>query len=139
QVRTLVGSTGRQSVLGSGFIVGPGGLAITNYHVVSEFALQPDSYRLDYVGADGLTGKVQLLAIDVANDLALIRIDRDPAGILSFDPRIDTGWPPKGYSLYSLGNPQDLGFTIVEGTNSGPVDRSYAERIHFTGAINPGM
>lgn len=139
QVRTLVASTGRQSVLGSGFIVAPGGVAITNYHVVSEFALHPDIYRLDYVGGDGISGKVQLLAIDIADDLALIRIDHDPGHLLSFDSRINSGPTPKGESLYALGNPQDLGFTIVEGTNSGPVDRSYNERIHFTGAINPGM
>jgi hypothetical protein len=33
----------------------------------------------------------------------------------------------------------DLGFTIVEGTWNGLVERDYSERIHFTGAINPGM
>jgi serine protease Do len=38
-----------------------------------------------------------------------------------------------------MGNPLDLGFTIVEGTYNGLVERSYNERVHFTGAINPGM
>jgi serine protease Do len=38
-----------------------------------------------------------------------------------------------------MGNPLDLGFTIVEGTYNGLVDRSYDERIHFSGAINAGM
>jgi len=38
-----------------------------------------------------------------------------------------------------MGNPLDLGFTIVEGTWNGLVEHSYNERVHFTGAINPGM
>jgi serine protease Do len=38
-----------------------------------------------------------------------------------------------------MGNPLDLGFTIVEGTYNGFVEKSYNARVHFTGAINPGM
>jgi hypothetical protein len=38
-----------------------------------------------------------------------------------------------------MGNPLDLGFTIVEGTYNGLVEHSYNERIHFTGALNAGM
>ena len=38
-----------------------------------------------------------------------------------------------------MGNPLDLGFTIVEGTYNGFVEKSYNPRMHFTGAINPGM
>ena len=30
-------------------------------------------------------------------------------------------------------------FTIVEGTYNGLVEHSYTDRIHFTGALNPGM
>jgi serine protease Do len=46
---------------------------------------------------------------------------------------------PKGERLYSMGNPLDLGFTINEGIYNGLVERSYNERMHFTGALNPGM
>src|SRR5438046_9463079 len=38
-----------------------------------------------------------------------------------------------------MGNPLDLGFTITEGIYNGLVEHSYNERIHFTGALNPGM
>jgi hypothetical protein len=38
-----------------------------------------------------------------------------------------------------MGNPLDLGFTIVEGTYNGLVEHSFNDRIHFTGALNPGM
>jgi serine protease Do len=46
QIRTLVADAGRQTSIGSGFLVSPDGLAITNYHVVSQVALEPTTYRL---------------------------------------------------------------------------------------------
>src|SRR5262245_20763654 len=39
QIRTLLVSAGRQSSIGSGFLVSASGLAITNYHVVAQYAL----------------------------------------------------------------------------------------------------
>ncbi len=139
QIRTIVDAAGRQYEIGSGFLVSDDGLAITNYHVVSQYALEPQTYRLDYARADGSKGKLDLLAIDVANDLAVVRIDTKGGGFFRFDPRAETGGPQKGERLFSMGNPLDLGFTIVEGTYNGPVERIYNERLHFSGAINPGM
>ena len=115
QVRTVLDATGRQAVLGSGFLVSGDGLAITNYHVVSQFALEPKTYRLDYVMADGQTGKITLLAIDVANDLALVQLDRQNTPFFTFSDRAVRDALPKGEHLYSMGNPLDLGFTIADG------------------------
>jgi serine protease Do len=139
QIRTLLAAAGQQSSIGSGFLVSANGLAITNYHVVSQFALEPATYRLEYMAADGSRGDVALLAIDVPNDLAVVRVDKRDAPFFQFDARALTEGVPKGEHLYSMGNPLDLGFTIVEGTYNGLVERSYNERIHFTGAVNPGM
>jgi hypothetical protein len=139
QVRTLLIAAGRQSVIGSGFMVSADGLAITNYHVVSQYALEPKFYRLEYFAADGSHGDLQLLAIDLANDLAVVRRkDRDQP-FFEFDERAVRSNTVRGERLYSMGNPLDLGFTIVEGTYNGLVERSYNERIHFSGALNPGM
>jgi len=139
QIRTLVAAAGRQSLIGSGFLVSADGLAITNYHVVAQVALEPALYRLEYTAADGSTGKLALLAIDLANDLAVVRLDRTGAPFFAFDTRTLPDGVPKGERLYSMGNPLNLGFTIVEGTHNGLVERSYTERLHFSGAINPGM
>jgi S1-C subfamily serine protease len=139
QIRTLVSQAGRQSSLGSGFLVADGGLAVTNYHVVSQYALDPRTYRMEYTAADGSKGELQLLALDIANDLAVVRLDSKGKPAFEFDPRAMDGTLPKGERLYSMGNPLDLGFTIVEGTHNGLVEKSYDERIHFSGAINPGM
>jgi len=139
QLRTLVSATGQQASIGSGFLVSADGLAVTNYHVVSQYGFDPDSYRLEYTAADGTRGGLQLLAIDVVNDLAIVRTDRQGWPFFEFDDRALKGSLPNGERLYGLGNPHDLGFTIVEGTYNGLVQRRYNERIHFTGALNPGM
>ena len=139
QIRTLLQAAGRQTSIGSGFLVGADGLAITNYHVVARFALDPRTYRLEYVAPDGAKGPLQLLAFDLANDLAVVRVDRGSLPYFEFDQRALGGRLPKGERIFAMGNPLDLGFTIVEGTFNGLVDKSYDERIHFSGAINPGM
>ena len=139
QVRTLVDRADRQSSIGSGLAVTADGLALTNYHVVSQYALEPSTYRLEYAAPDGSRGPLTLQAIDVVNDLAVVRLDKPMASFFEFDARAVAGTMPKGERLYSMGNPLDLGFTIVEGTYNGLVDYSYNEQIHFSGALNPGM
>lgn len=145
QIRTLLDSAGRQSTIGSGFLVSADGLAVTNYHVISQYALEPKTYRLEYAAPDGGKGGMKLLAIDVANDLAVVKLDlagRTDAGAmpyLEFDRRAIADELPKGERIYAMGNPLDIGFTIIEGTYNGLVDKSYDERIHLSGAINAGM
>jgi S1-C subfamily serine protease len=140
QISTLVDGAGRPSSIGSGFLVGADGTAITNYHVVSQFALEPETYRLEYATTDGARGPARLLAVDIADDLAVIRIDK-PVGdaFLRFDTKALESETTKGERLHALGNPLNLGFTVIDGTYSGAVERSYAPRIHFSGALNPGM
>jgi len=139
QIRTLLQAADRQTIIGSGFVVSADGYVITNYHVVSRFALDPKTYRLEYLAPDGSKGPLQLLAIDVAHDLAVVKTDHTSLPYFEFDPRALEGKLPKGERIYAMGNPLDLGFTIVEGTNNGLIDKSYGERIFFSGAINPGM
>jgi serine protease Do len=139
QIRTLVEGTGRQSSIGSGFVVTPEGLAVTNYHVVSQHALEPQTYRMEYAAPDGSLGPIKLLAIDVPNDLAVVQLDKGGWPYFEFNERALKDALPKGERVYSMGNPLDLGFTIVEGTYNGLVERSYNERIHFSGSLNPGM
>ncbi len=139
QIRTLVEGTGRQSSIGSGFVVTPEGLAVTNYHVVSQHALEPGTYRMEYAAPDGSLGTIRLLAIDVVNDLAVVQLEKGGWPFFEFNERALGDRLPKGERIYSMGNPLDLGFTIVEGTYNGLVERSYNERIHFSGSLNPGM
>lgn len=139
QIRTLVNAASQKSSTGSGFLLSADGLAMTNYHVVSQYALEPQTYRMEYLSADNTRGNVKLLAIDVVNDLALIKLDRGGWPHFEFDPRALADQLPRGERLYSLGNPLDIGFAVLEGNYSGLVERSYNERIHLSGPMNPGM
>lgn len=142
QVRTLL--NGSQASVGSGFVVTSDGLVITNYHVVSQHALEPERYRLQFSTPDGESGDLQLLDVDVRRDLALLRLSGKPelvrrmtASPLPFRP---ADRPlGKGERIYSMGNPHDVAFAVVEGTYNGLVERSFDPLIYYSGAINPGM
>jgi serine protease Do len=135
QVRLIDQAGNAKNALGSGFVIADGGRIISNYHVVSGLVNHPGRFRAEYLAQNGEIGKLALLDIDVVHDLALLRADGfAPA---PFSLRAEA--PAMGVRLYSLGNPLDLGLTIVEGTYNGLLKKSLYERIHFTGSINPGM
>lgn len=144
QIRTLRRQTNTQSSTGSGFFVSADGLLITNYHVISQLALEPERHRAVLVAVDGKEAPVQLLAVDALHDLALLRIakadkdgDAPHHGALSLRPANNP--LNGGERIFSLGNPLDVGFAITEGTYNGLVQRSFYPRIFFGGTLNPGM
>lgn len=140
QVRTLLKGQASQSTVGSAFLVSGGGHLITNYHVVSQVALQPQRYRLVYTTADGQEGPLELLAFDAIHDLALVRAaDGGLAGRKPLAFRPASQGLAKGERIYSLGNPLDVGFAVLEGNYNGLVERSFYPNIFFAGALNPGM
>jgi S1-C subfamily serine protease len=141
QVRTLLKTQDSQASVGSGFLVDDGVHLVTNFHVVSQFALQPARYRLTYSTVDGHQGALRLLAIDVVHDLALLGFV-DPAplagrGAVAFRPASEP--LGRGARIFSLGNPLDVGFAVAEGSYNGPVERSFLETLFFGGSLSPGM
>jgi hypothetical protein len=140
QIRTVLKGRASQTSVGSGFMVGKEGFIITNFHVVSEAALKPERHDLVYVTADGREAPLQILQLDVLHDLALLRA-ADAAG-RTFDAlpfRSDTEPLAQGERIYSLGNPLDVGFAVVQGTYNGLVRRSFYPQIFFGGALSAGM
>ncbi len=124
-----------KSGIGSGFIAGQPGWVVSNYHVIAELANQPGQYEAKYLTEDGRSGRLQLLAVDVVHDLAVLLAE----GLETQPLALSSAAPPKGTRLYSLGYPYDIGLTIVEGTYNGLLEKSLYEKLHFTGSINPGM
>jgi serine protease Do len=141
QVRTLLRAQDSQASVGSGFLVSTDGHLITNYHVVSEAALEPQRHRLVYGTADGKQGALQLLAVDVVHDLALLRaVDPAPlAGRGAFTFRPPERPPARAERIYALGNPLDVGFAVVEGAYNGLAERAFVPQIFFGGSLSPGM
>ena len=141
QVRTLLKTQDSQSSVGSGFLVNGGQHLVTNYHVVSQYALQPARYRLVYATVDGRQGALELLAFDVVHDLALLKpVDAAALagrGAVVLRPEADA--LARGARIFSLGNPLDVGCAVAEGSYNGPVERSFLPTLFFGGSLSPGM
>ena len=135
QIKAFFGGNTAQAFHGTGFAVAPGGVVMTNYHVVAESVLYPEKYRLEYRTPDGQTGKITVLAIDVRHDLAVVRAEGFEAPPLA----LNATTPAKGARAWSIGFPLDVGLTITEGVSNGRVEDSFEPRIHYSGAINGGM
>ena len=135
QVRVIDVASGDKYSIGSGFLVSDTGYIATNFHVVSSFVHEPEKYRLEYVRHDGAVGPLRLMATDVIHDLALVFSGDAPATFLP----LATGPVANGDRIYSMGNPHDLGMTIIEGTYNGLVENSRYKKILFSGSLNPGM
>jgi S1-C subfamily serine protease len=135
QLRAIHTATGAQAAIGSGFVASADGLVVSNYHVVAKAALEPELYAMEFVRGDGRRGPLALVAVDVVHDLAVLRTDARGLPFL----RLRDGALRKGDRGYALGNPHDLGLTIVEGTYNGYLEHALYPQLHFTGAINAGM
>lgn len=128
-------SSAAKAELGSGFFVTPDGLVVTNYHVVSKIVHEPDRYRAEWIDSAATPHGLRILAVDVVNDLAVLRSAQPAPAYFTLAPvRV-----AQGTRLYALGHPNDLGLSIVEGTDNGLLQYTLYPKIHFTGAINPGM
>jgi S1-C subfamily serine protease len=135
QIRGFFGDAGTSTFHGSGFAASADGMIITNYHVVAAAVLHPRQYRLEYVTSENRTGRLHVYAVDVRNDLAVVKADE-----LKLPPlRLRAQIPRQGDRAYSIGFPLDLGLTITEGVANGLVANGLDQRIHYTGAINSGM
>lgn len=124
-----------KSSIGSGFFVSDDGYLITNYHVVSSVVREPDNYKVQLILSEGEIRQATIIDIDLVHDLALLKSE-EPAPI---SLKFHHSPVEKGTELASIGNPHDLGMTVVKGSYSGNLSEYLYERIHFTGAINPGM
>jgi serine protease Do len=135
QIKGFFGTNTAEAFHGSGFAVARGGVFITNWHVVSDAVLYPEKYRLEYRTPTGATGRVLVRAIDVRHDLALVEAQGLNPSPLTLRPDVAI----KGERAYSVGFPLDVGLTITEGVSNGRVEDSFEPRIHYSGALNPGM
>lgn len=132
-----------QISVGSGFFVSAQGLIVSNFHVVSQVALKPQKYEIQYELPDGEKGRLVLLAVDVVHDLSLLRTVPAAGSAAKLRDAFAFRAPGealvRGERIYSLGNPLDVGFAVVEGTYNGLVERSFLPNLFFSGAMNGGM
>ncbi len=127
-----------QEGTGSGFIVKPDGLILTNNHVVSGSAQLTVT-----LAGDKKQYKAKVLGTDPRNDLALVKIQA--ASQLPFLRLGDSDNLQVGQKVLAIGNPFGLGGTLTTGIVSSlgrtlqPEEgRRLEDMIQTDAAINPG-
>jgi serine protease Do len=124
----------RVSSLGSGFVIDPNGIIVTNNHVIE----QADEVEVNF--ADGMTLTAEVVGRDLKTDLAVLRVD--PPAPLPFVAFGDSNSIRVGDWVMAIGNPFGLGGSVTLGIisarnrniNSGPYD----DFIQTDAAINRG-
>jgi len=112
----------RVNSLGSGFIIDPSGIVVTNNHVISE------ADEITVILNDGARLKAEIIGKDQKTDIALLRVKPDkPLKAVTFG---DSEKLRLGEWVIAIGNPFSLGGTVTAGIvsarnrdiNSGPYD-----------------
>ncbi|HEV8031588.1 MAG TPA: DegQ family serine endoprotease [Stellaceae bacterium] len=115
-------NSGRVASLGSGFIIDPSGLIVTNNHVIAT------ADQITVTLSDDTTFQAQVIGRDAVTDLALLKIDaKTPLPAASWG---DSGKTRVGDWVLAIGNPFGLGGTVTAGIisatardiHSGPYD-----------------
>lgn len=134
QVKTSSGATAEKSSYGTGFVVGKDGYLLTNYHVVAGAIWQPLTEKV-FVVVNRENIPAQIIDVDVVHDLALIKTPLKFAKTI----QLANSPPQPGATLHSLGLPEDLDWTVVNGVYNGLIQRGPYELVHLTTPLNPGM
>jgi len=124
----------RSSSLGSGFVIDPAGIVITNNHVIG------DANDITVIFTDGRKLKAEIVGKDAKVDVAVLRVKSDkPLKAVKFG---DSDKMRVGDGVMAVGNPFGLGETVTAGIvsarnrniDSGPYDNF----IQTDAAINKG-
>jgi S1-C subfamily serine protease len=111
-VVAIFSRTGQRQGLGSGVLVDPSGVALTNYHVVR------NATQIEVVLSDRTRYTAQVLGGDPQNDLAVIRLLDAPGG----QPTVPLGQLEDikpGALAVAIGNPNGLERSVTVGVVSG--------------------
>ena len=134
--RERTGKPGHGGV-GSGVVISPDGLVLTNAHVVNS------AREIHLSDTEGRTTDARLLGIDPDTDLALLRADSDRN--LAFAPLGDSKQLRRGQLAIAIGNPLGFESTVTAGVISAlgrslraTSGRMIEDVIQTDAALNPG-
>ncbi|HXH82649.1 MAG TPA: Do family serine endopeptidase [Candidatus Tectomicrobia bacterium] len=124
-----------QRSLGSGVIIDPSGIALTNAHVVEKAS------AIEVITLDGSKHKAKVVGVDRKTDLAVLRLD-DGKGAFPYARLGDSDKIQVGDWVIAVGSPFGLQATVTAGIVSakarqigqGPFD----DFLQTDAAINPG-
>ena len=128
------GPTTIKSYVGSGFVIDPSGVIVTNYHVVE------GAFEIVVTLFDGTRLKGKTLSASRLADLALVKIDADhPLKAAQWG---DSDTVQVGDQVFAAGNPFGIGLSISSGIvsalNRDIQNSPYDDLIQTDAAINHG-
>ena len=135
RLSTNFSGANERALHGTAFVVDKGGLLLTNFHVVRDGLLQNDDMKLS-LEVGGQSVGVRVVAVDVVNDLALVRAAR------TFDTALTVAEPgsvSEGEVVYSLGFPVNGQLTFVQGNYGGEKPVGFVQAGFAAMALNGGM
>jgi Do/DeqQ family serine protease len=129
--------------LGSGVIVTPEGLIVTNYHVIRGRGSDGESIDIKVAMADGREFAAAIILEDERTDLAVLRLESQGDPDFPYLSFADSDLLEVGDLVLAIGNPFGVGQTVTSGivsavarTRVGISD--YQFFIQTDAAINPG-
>ncbi|MBX3270322.1 MAG: Do family serine endopeptidase [Sandaracinaceae bacterium] len=138
-LRPFLGGGGPREAqsLGSGVIVDPAGVVLTNHHVVA------DATEIRVTLSDGRELAARAVGGDPESDVAVLRIEVEPGVRLRALPYGDSTALRQGDPVLAIGNPFGVGQTVTMGIVSATGRASmgindYEDFIQTDAAINPG-
>jgi serine protease Do len=97
----------RAASLGSGFVIDPSGLIVTNHHVIA------NSQQITVTLSDNTSLQAQVIGRDAITDLALLKVEpKNPLPAASWG---DSGKIRVGDWVLAIGNPFGLGGSVTAG------------------------
>jgi serine protease Do len=133
-LRGFDSTSASDETLGSGVVVDPEGVIVTNYHVVA----QADDIRVNL--ADSRTLPAALIGADAASDLAVLKIEAENLVAAAWGDSDDL---EVGEMVWAIGNPFGLDRTVTYGIVSGTgrrgvLDNPFQEFLQTDASVNPG-
>jgi|GEM_PF-1424932 len=142
-LKIIVMETPTSGAIGSGVIVTPEGLAVTNGHVVGDH--QPgDVVQVELASGQKIPAKI--VAVNHDRDLAFLQL---PPRVAAAGSKESVAWPTSAFAasapregdeVYAMGHPLDLPFTVTRGIVSGRGMRGnmYVQYLQTDASINHG-
>lgn len=120
---------------GTAFAVDAAGLLVTNFHVVREAMLSPKEYRLVLEAPEGSV-PATVVAVDVVNDLAVVRAGRAFDKVLALASQVTAA---EGEIVYSIGFPASNELTFIQGNYGGEKPMGFVTAGYASMPLNQGM
>src|SRR4051794_25240887 len=132
------GGSSRGTATGTGFVVDPKGLIVTNQHVVDH------ARSVQVKVGDGERVSARIVGADPSSDLALLKVDTNGRSLPSLELG-DSGNVQVGDATYAIGNPYGLDRTLTTGvvsalrrTIQAPNGFAIPGALQTDAALNPG-